>query len=69
MFSPGYQEHSQNHSALRSKYRSEGNRSRHCLVGERARRVVLKAIARWTAASAIAALWIQTFLYAWLPAE
>jgi hypothetical protein len=37
--------------------------------GESARKVLFKSIARWTAASAIAALWIQTFLYAFLPAE
>jgi hypothetical protein len=37
--------------------------------GESARRVLCKSIARWTAASVIAALWIQTFLYAFLPAE
>jgi hypothetical protein len=37
--------------------------------GESARRVLFKSIARWTAATVIAALWIQTFLYAFLPAE
>jgi len=37
--------------------------------GESARQILLKSIARWTAASAIAALWIQTFLYAFLPVE
>jgi hypothetical protein len=37
--------------------------------GESARRILLKSIARWTAATAIAALWIQAFLYAFLPAE
>lgn len=37
--------------------------------GESGRRVRLKSIARWTAATAIAALWIQTFLCAFLPAE
>jgi hypothetical protein len=37
--------------------------------GESARQVLLKSIARWMAASAIAALWIQTFLYAFLPAD
>jgi len=37
--------------------------------GESARKVLFKSIARWTAASAIAALWIQTFLYAFLPTE
>jgi hypothetical protein len=37
--------------------------------GESTRRVLLKSIARWTAAAVIAALWIQTFLYAFLPAE
>ena len=37
--------------------------------GESARQVLLKSIARWTAALAISALWIQTFLYAYLPAE
>jgi hypothetical protein len=37
--------------------------------GESARKVLLKSIARWTAATAIAALWIQAFLNAFLPAE
>jgi hypothetical protein len=37
--------------------------------GESARQVLLKSIARWTAAASIAAAWIQTFLYALLPAE
>jgi hypothetical protein len=37
--------------------------------GESARQVLLKSIARWTAAGVIAALWIQTFLYVFLPAE
>jgi len=38
--------------------------------GESARQILLKSIARWTAAAAMA-LWIhrQTFLYAVLPAE
>jgi hypothetical protein len=37
--------------------------------GESARRILLRSIARWTAATAIAALWIQTFLYAFLAVE
>ena len=37
--------------------------------GESARQILLRSIARWTAATAIAALWIQTFLCAFLPAE
>ena len=37
--------------------------------GESARKVLLKSIARWTAATAIAALWIQAFLNAFLPSE
>lgn len=37
--------------------------------GESARQILLKSIARWTAAAAIAALWIHAFLYAFLPAE
>jgi hypothetical protein len=37
--------------------------------GESARRILLKSIARWTAATVIAAIWIQAFLYAFLPAE
>lgn len=37
--------------------------------GESARQVLLKSIARWTAAAMLAALWIQTFLNAFLPAE
>jgi hypothetical protein len=36
--------------------------------GESARQILLKSIARWMAAAAMA-LWIQTFLYAVLPAE
>jgi hypothetical protein len=35
--------------------------------GESARQVLLKSIARWTAAAAIAALWIQAFLCGFLP--
>jgi hypothetical protein len=37
--------------------------------GESASQVLLTSIARWTAAAALAALWVQTFLYAFLPAE
>jgi hypothetical protein len=37
--------------------------------GESASRILLKSIARWTAATAIAAIWIQAFLHAFLPAE
>jgi hypothetical protein len=37
--------------------------------GESARRVLLKSIARWTAAATIAALWIQAFVSGLLPAE
>jgi hypothetical protein len=37
--------------------------------GESARQVQLKSIARLTAAASIAAIWIQTFFYAFLPVE
>jgi hypothetical protein len=37
--------------------------------GESARRVLVRSIARWTAAGAIAAAWIQTVLYSCLVAE
>jgi hypothetical protein len=37
--------------------------------GENARSVQLRSIARLTAAASIAAVWIQTFLYVFLPAE
>jgi hypothetical protein len=37
--------------------------------GESARQVLLKSMARWTAAATIAALWIQAFLCGFLPAE
>jgi hypothetical protein len=37
--------------------------------GESAREVLVKSIARWAAAAGIAALWIQTFLYSFLPVE
>lgn len=37
--------------------------------GESARQTLVKSIARWTAAAAMAALWIQTLFYAFLPAE
>jgi hypothetical protein len=37
--------------------------------GESPRLALGKSIARLTAASSIAALWIQGFLYAFLPAE
>ena len=37
--------------------------------GESACQVLLKSFARWTAAAAIAALWIQAFVSGFLPAE
>jgi hypothetical protein len=37
--------------------------------GESAREIMTRSIARGAAAVAIAALWIQTFLYVFLPAE
>jgi hypothetical protein len=37
--------------------------------GEGAGEVFVRSIARWGAAAGIAALWIQTFLYAFLPVE
>ncbi len=37
--------------------------------GESARRDQLKSIARLTAAASIAAIWIQGFVYAFLPVE
>jgi hypothetical protein len=37
--------------------------------GESARQTAVKSIARLTVAASIAAIWIQGFLYAFLPAE
>jgi hypothetical protein len=37
--------------------------------GESARRVTLKSMARLTVAASIAAIWIEGFFYAFLPAE
>jgi len=36
---------------------------------ESARRTIFKSTARWSAAAVMAALWIQTLLFALLPAE
>jgi hypothetical protein len=37
--------------------------------GESARDVLVKSIVRWAAAVGITALWMQTFLYSFLPVE
>jgi hypothetical protein len=37
--------------------------------GEGARQVLVKSIVRWAAATGIAALWMQMFLFNFLPVE